>query len=86
MTKQEIDLISSKGKGVYGQLYYDQYGHAYVGLKNGRIGRYIPGEMSETTVQNTVLQTVQTYNSGTSSISTTMISTGTDFNLMLMGG
>ena len=53
MTKKEIDLISSQGKGVNRKYYYDEFGTTYIGTNTGRIVRYIGNTVQQVTAQVT---------------------------------
>lgn len=65
MTLAEINLISSKGQATPGKLYYDDNGKVYIGLKSGRIVRYIPTEQVTT---NVVTDTATTTTTGVTSV------------------
>lgn len=79
MTKKEIDLISSRGKGTYNQVYYDELGNRYIGLINGRIVR------DQVSVANTATTATTAQNSITPTTSTTG-STGTVTSVQLTAG
>lgn len=69
MTKREIDLISSKNKGVRGKIYYDEFGNTYTGTESGRIVRYIANNnVNQQTVTAPVTVTNITNNTVTPSI------------------
>lgn len=68
MTKKEIDLISSRAKGIKDKIYYDELGNRYIGLVNGRIVRDTSSDITTGTITQIAKQVA---NSGT----TTPVST-----------
>lgn len=83
MTKRELDLISSKGKGIYNQTYFDEFGNKYIGLANGRITRYQDPSFSASEISNIARNTASKTNTTKTNTTST---TDSSFNFLLMGG
>jgi len=70
MTKKEIDLISSRAKGIKGKIYYDELGNKYIGLVNGRIVKDTTSNITTATVTQLAKQVANSVTGTVTSVNT----------------
>lgn len=86
MTKKDIDLLSSKGQGIRGKVYYDELGNKYIGLINGRIVRDTVSQANlDSSLDNLKTNILSTNSSNTPPVTPVVIDAQIS-PLLLMGG